>query len=357
MIIKERLFGALDFGKIETDKDFKEASVRAVVIDPMLKELGFTHENILREKSLQSPFLRTGSRKRKVNLIPDYALKVGDSYAWVLDAKAPGQKIIDDDNVEQAYIYAVHPEIRSKYFALCNGVEFACWRTAETEEPVLYFRLEEIDAHWEALQRTLSPDSFQSGKIFSYDRSALIKQEQFDYSSRPLLGEIKVRKQQAKRYFGCNAYFTRQSWDIVGAYIKNFSQKGDVVLDPFGGSGVTAVEALLSGRKAVHVDLNPLSVFMAKALLSPVRREELMDCFTKIKEEYLKLEPKTDVETAAKKYKGPKDLPLPKGSDVRSVKELFTDEQLAQLALLKSLITKQKDEGVRLSLLLAFYNT
>ncbi|MDR2803843.1 MAG: hypothetical protein LBB22_06105, partial [Treponema sp.] len=60
MGIREKLFGALDFDKIGDDKDFKEASTRAVIIDPILKELGFTHETILREKALQSPFLRTG---------------------------------------------------------------------------------------------------------------------------------------------------------------------------------------------------------------------------------------------------------------------------------------------------------
>jgi hypothetical protein len=278
----------------------------------------------------------------------------------VLDAKAPGQDITDSGNIEQAYRYAVHPEIRAKYFALCNGAEFALWRTAETETPALYFSMAEIDGHWEALHKTLSPGGFQPGKTFSYERPAPQEQAAFDYGSRPLLGEIKTQeKQRAKRHFGCNAYFTRQSWDIVGAYIKNFSQKGDVVLDPFGGSGVTAIEALVNGRKAVHVDLNPLSVFMAKALLSPAKPEHLMDGFTKIKAEYLKLEPKTDAEikAAIEKYKGPEDLPLPKGSDVETVKELFTDGQWACLSLLRSLITKQKDEGIRLSLLLAFYNT
>lgn len=131
------------------------------------------------------------------------------------------------------------------------------------------------------------------------------------------------------------------------------------MLDPFGGSGVTAIEALVNGREAAHVDLNPLSVFMTNALLAPVKREELMDSFIEIKKEYLEQEPKTEAEIqdAIKKYKGPKDLPLPKGSDVQTVKELFTVEQLAQLSLLKSLITKQKNENIKLSLLLAFYNT
>ncbi|MDR0525802.1 MAG: hypothetical protein LBG90_08040, partial [Spirochaetaceae bacterium] len=94
MSIKEKLFGNLDFTAIPKNKDFKEAEVRAEIIDPILKELGFTHENILREKALHSPFLKTGSTKRPVLLIPDYLLKIGNAYAWVLDAKAPNQNVL-----------------------------------------------------------------------------------------------------------------------------------------------------------------------------------------------------------------------------------------------------------------------
>ncbi|MDR2952938.1 MAG: hypothetical protein LBU82_06825, partial [Treponema sp.] len=83
MNIKRALFGDLDFEQITFDKNFKEADVRAVIIDPVLKELGFAHENILRERPLKSPFLRTGSKKRQVSLIPDYVLKVGNGFAWV----------------------------------------------------------------------------------------------------------------------------------------------------------------------------------------------------------------------------------------------------------------------------------
>ena len=224
--IRQTLFGDLDFSTILTNQDFKEADVRAVIIDPMLKNLGFTHENILREKALQSPFLRTGSKKRKVNLIPDYVMKVENGFAWVLDAKAPHQKVVNDDNVEQVYSYAAHPEIRSNYFALCNGIEFACFRTTDTEKPVLYFRMEEIDKHWESLQKLLSPNSFQAGSKFIYEKIAPVStQKEFDYSNRPLLEEIPAKKRAVKRHFGVHGYFTRQSWDIVSAYIKNFSQK------------------------------------------------------------------------------------------------------------------------------------
>jgi hypothetical protein len=271
MEMKQTLFGGLDFESILSNRDFKEADVRANIIDPILKALGFTPENILREKALKSPFLRTGSRKRSVNLIPDYVLKVENGYAWVLDAKAPNQKIIGGDNVEQVYCYATHPEIRSNYFALCNGLEFACFRTTDTEKPVLYFPVKEIDKHWDDLRKTLSPGSFQTGKRFSYGEIENQKpKETFDYGNRPMLEEIPVRKRAAKRHFGVHGYFTRQSWDVVAKYINNFSRKGDLVLDPFGGSGVTAVEALMNGRRAVSIDINPFAVFIVRALLSPV---------------------------------------------------------------------------------------
>jgi len=362
MELKEILFNNLDFNRIVSNTDFKEADVRAVIIDPILKELGFTYENILREKTLQSPFLKTGSKKRPVNLIPDYAIKVDNSFAFVLDAKAPRQKIVNDDNVEQVYSYATHPEIRSYYFALCNGIEFACYRTTDTAEPILYFRVSEIDSYWQQLQKTLSPNSFQSGKTFtySYDNIDTKKKEtEFDYLNRPLLTEIPVKKQEAKRHFGVNSYFTRQSWDIVSAYINNFSQKGDIVLDPFGGSGVTAVEALLNDRKAISIDINPLSVFIMQSVIAPIKLNELSDAYNRVCNEYLKKLPKTNeqIKKILENFKYLKGVKLPKGSDVDTVNELFTEEQTVQLALLKSIIKKENNENILLTLLLAFYNT
>ncbi len=131
------LFGNLDFRTISENPDFKEDSVREVIILPILHALGYTQQNIVRSKTLQHPYLKIGSKKRPVNLVPDYALKVENNFAWVLDEKAPNQKIINDDNVEQVYSYATHPEIRSNYFALCNGLEFSLFRTVDTDKPIL----------------------------------------------------------------------------------------------------------------------------------------------------------------------------------------------------------------------------
>jgi len=354
-ITKEKLFGQLDFKKIANDPDFKEDSVREVIILPIIKELGYTQENIIRSKTLQHPFLKIGSKKRPINLVPDYALKVENNFAWVLDAKAPNQKIINDDNVEQVYSYATHPEIRSNYFTLCNGLEFSVYRTTDTGKPILFFELENIEEHWQDLKLLLAPTCFQVGKNFVYEPSTAYKTG-FDYNNRPLLEEIQVKKQSAKRHFGVHGYFTKQTWNVVADYIKNFTKPSDLVLDPFGGSGVTAIEALMNGRRAISIDLNPMAVFMVQSIIAPVNQSDLAQAFQEVKEQYLKKQPKTEdeIRKALKRYPGPEPLHLPKGSDVDTVDQLFSDKQTAQLGLLKSIILKQPNENIRNTLLLMF---
>lgn len=352
------LFGNLDFKSIQNNPDFKEDSVREVIILPILKALGYNQESIIRSKTLQHPFLKIGSKKRAINLIPDYALKVEDSFAWVLDAKAPNQKIKDDENVEQVYSYATHPEIRSNYFALCNGLEFTLFRTTDTDKPILFFPISEIHMHWNDLKLLISIDSFQVGKNFTYNTTTAtaVTKGDFDYSNRPLLEEIPVRKRSAKRHFGVHGYFTKQTWNVVSDYIKNFSKPGDVILDPFGGSGVTAIEALMTNRKAISIDINPLAVFIVQSLISPVNKNEFAEAFDIVKEEYIKREPTTveEINKALEKYPHPSKLKLPKGSDVETVDQLFSEKQTAQLGLLKSLILKQPNPEIRKTMLLMF---
>ncbi|MFM9157228.1 MAG: DNA methyltransferase, partial [Dolichospermum sp.] len=132
------------------------------------------------------------------------------------------------------------------------------FKTTATNIPILFFNLDEIEYHWEKLTQYLSPNSFQSGKNFNYETTIATAKPQvsFDYNTRPLLEEILVKKRAARRHFGVHGYFTKQAWNVVAEYIKNFSQPGDLILDPFGGSGVTAIEALMNNRKAISIDIN-----------------------------------------------------------------------------------------------------
>jgi hypothetical protein len=246
---------------------------------------------------------------------------------------------MNQDNIGQVYSYAVHPEIRSNYFALCNGVEFSLFRTSSPQEPILYFELADIEQHWELLSNYLSVNSFQVGKDIIYvNKIQYIAAEDDDwYKSRKLLEEIPVRKRAAKRHYGVHGYFTKQTWNVVGAYIKNFTRPNDLVLDTFAGSGVTVIEALMNNRRGINIDINPFANFLVQSLISPVNLDEFAEAFEKVKAEYIKNEPKTkdEITKAIKKYPQPKSLPLPKGSDVDTTDQLFSNEQSAKLALLK----------------------
>lgn len=357
------IFKGFDFRELYSH-DFKEDSVREVLILPILAALGYNQKQIVRSKTLAHPFVKIGSQKRAVNIVPDYLLQVEESYAWVLDAKSPNENIFSGGNVEQVYSYAIHPDIRTKFYALCNGNTFALFRDTEAES-FFSFPLMEIGSYWEELSGYLSPNSFQSGKKFTYAtvKKAINSKGEFEYLSRPLLEELPVQKQAAKRHFGVHGYFTKQSWNVVQQYIMNFSQVGDLVLDPFGGSGVTAIEALVIGRKAIHIDLNPMSVFMVDSLVAPVKIHELTAAFDKVKVEFNKMFPTNQVidneliKKILAKYSYPKGLILPKNSDVTTIEQLFSDKQLAQLAYLKQLILKEKTDNIRKTLLLAFSST
>lgn len=56
--------------------------------------------------------------------------------------------------------------------------------------------------------------------------------------------------------------------------LEKFASKGDVVFDPFCGSGTTLVEARLMGFNAVGVDVNGLSTLLTKVKATPLSPDE-----------------------------------------------------------------------------------
>jgi len=79
-------------------------------------------------------------------------------------------------------------------------------------------------------------------------------------------------------------YWARKPHNVVGEYIKHYSNEGDIVLDPFCGSGVTIIEAIKLGRKAVGIDLDPLSVFITEGTALPINVEKFESTFEQIKD-------------------------------------------------------------------------
>lgn len=74
-------------------------------------------------------------------------------------------------------------------------------------------------------------------------------------------------------------YWSRKTWNVVGEFIAHYTRPGDIVFDPFAGSGVTAIEALRHGRRAIICDLNPIAGFITDLTLRPMNPVRLLEAF------------------------------------------------------------------------------
>jgi len=61
---------------------------------------------------------------------------------------------------------------------------------------------------------------------------------------------------------------------IPQSIIVLLSMRGEIVWDPFGGSGTTALESILFGRRAISTDVNPLSEIIGRAKTLTLNKED-----------------------------------------------------------------------------------
>jgi|ERR1700741_883766 len=157
--MNERLFDDFDFSLLD-NSDFKEDSVREEIIAPILKKLGYSasssQNKIIRSKGLKHPFVYIGTKKHGINIIPDYLLTNNGKNIFILDAKAPNEDIKSGKNVEQAYSYAIHPEVRVPFYGLCNGREISIFHINDLS-PKIVIPIKDIDKRWEELYNAISP--------------------------------------------------------------------------------------------------------------------------------------------------------------------------------------------------------
>ena len=177
----------------------------------------------------------------------------------------------------------------------------------------------------------------------------------------PILKAIPATRQQDARHYGVHPYFTRRPPNVVRAYVERYSKPRDVVLDPFGGTGVTAIEAFLLGRHAIHNDLNPFANFIARNIADTTLASTLplREAFARVEDACAVAlrEIESDDDAAARwlmRLPLPENIHLPRNSDAERFHDMFTPRQLAGLALLKQAIDRERAGIVRDLLLLAW---
>lgn len=154
------MFGTHPFQK------YAETDVRETIIRPLLEKLGYSREMITTELPLTYDRLFLGRKKgqskdRVLRGQADYIVDVDGRLRLVFEAKQPG-KIIDDDR-EQAYSYAMHPQVRALFFAVISGTHFEIFSTFHRPEagPLLKFTYEELAEKFDALQNLIGPEALR----------------------------------------------------------------------------------------------------------------------------------------------------------------------------------------------------
>lgn len=97
---------------------------------------------------------------------------------------------------------------------------------------------------------------------------------------KPIAGPFRGKTHPPR--YRLHKYWARKPHNVVRSHILHYTKEGDLVLDPFCGSGVTISEALLAGRKAIGIDLNPLAVQVSRVLMNPYSIKQFDEAFSLI---------------------------------------------------------------------------
>jgi len=93
---------------------------------------------------------------------------------------------------------------------------------------------------------------------------------------------------QTSVIYRVHGHWAKRPYNVVRRCIEHFSKQGEVVFDPFAGFGTTGIEALITRRKAVIFDINPMSIFIAKTIMMPYSLNEIANfevSFKRIREQ------------------------------------------------------------------------
>lgn len=141
----------------------------------------------------------------------------------------------------------------------------------------------------------------------------------------------KTRKETAYITHGYHRYPAKFIPQLASRLIDKYSKKGDLVVDPFGGCGTTGVEAMVMGRTAIAVDINPVAVLITKAKVTPIDP-------IKAEKEFVALQHRLATYNENTEVKTPKH---------ERIDYWFKPEEKRRLAFILSEITKIKDKDTR----------
>jgi len=202
--------------------NWKESDIREDFIKPLLNCLGYeknTSYDINREDQhlLNKQFIMVGRSKIQI----DYKLVIRKKSFWLIEAKSAEKKEISIEEIFQAQLYAIHPEVNAFYFMVTNGWEIKVYKTDSLDvdyAPILSIKNNELISKFQTLNNLLGAKNIithlkdevldKISKIFSVELN-VDKLESFSNQVRNTLNSLKptindnirnVRKEKEKEH-------------------------------------------------------------------------------------------------------------------------------------------------------------
>lgn len=95
--------------------------------------------------------------------------------------------------------------------------------------------------------------------------------------------EISYHAESYKGLYAMHKYWGKKPFNIMADFIKKYTNEGEIVLDPFCGSGVSISEAVFHGRKGIGIDINPSSILITKNVIITIGSKKILEEFKQIK--------------------------------------------------------------------------
>jgi DNA modification methylase len=121
--------------------------------------------------------------------------------------------------------------------------------------------------------------------VESQRQSTLKKKLNVEETLRRLLVEQDLTFEGEKTAYATHnlhAFAAKFPPQLPRLFIHELTNPGELVLDPMVGSGTTLVEALLAGRHAIGVDLDPLAVLIAQVKSLPLNLSQCAHIGTEV---------------------------------------------------------------------------
>lgn len=134
------------------------------------------------------------------------------------------------------------------------------------------------------------PEGYYSGDQPNQNLRAFVERHMAEHPYDPATDDYDVpafdkpiTTTKATAIYNMHTYWSKKPHDAIREYIRHYTRPGALVLDPFCGSGGTALAAMMEDRVAVAIDRSPAATFITKNYCTPLDVNELQKAFEELR--------------------------------------------------------------------------